>query len=357
MRILFTIGTLCGGGAERNVSLLANALVNEGNQVGILTTWGDEKAYELDSRVEYMTLVAGNRNKYIKFVKQVYMIRAAVKKYAPELIISFLSDVNSCVLLRTRFLKCRVIISERNDPHIDPTINVFRILRKIMYPFADGYVFQTPDARAYFAKVVEHKPNIVIPNPVRSDLPIHEDNESRIIVTASRLVPQKNLSMLIEAFEIVLERHSDCELHIFGQGPLEAELQQLICKKKLQDQVKLLGFDKNVCQKMNQAEIFVLSSNYEGMSNSMLEALGMGMPVVVTDCPIGGARMLIKDGENGLLVPVNNKESMAKAIIYLLENPEKRKKMGISAAKVREDNSIASIIQKWQKFIETCMER
>lgn len=357
MRILFTIGTLGGGGAERNVSLLANALAKEDNQVGVLTTWGDERAYELDSRIDYMTLVANNHNKYIKFIRQVYMIRAAIKKYAPDLIISFLSDVNSCVLLRTRFLKCKVIISERNDPHIDPTINVFRILRKMMYPFADGYVFQTPDARAYFAKVVEHKPNIVIPNPVRSDLPVHEDNESGIIVTASRLVPQKNLPMLIEAFEIVLEKHPDCELHIFGQGPLEAELQQLICKKKLQDNIKLLGFDKKVCQKMNEAEIFVLSSNYEGMSNSMLEALGMGMPVVVTDCPIGGARMLIKDGKNGLLVPVGDKKNMADAITYLLENPEKRKEMGNQAAKVREDNSVASIIRKWQKFIETCMER
>lgn len=357
MRILFTIGTLGGGGAERNVSLLANALVNEGHRVGILTTWGDERAYELDSRVEYMTLIAGNRNKYIKFIKQVYMIRPAIKKYSPDLIISFLSDVNSCVLLRTRFLKYKVIISERNDPHIDPTIKVFRILRKFMYPFADGYVFQTPDARDYFTKTIKNKPNIVIPNAVRGNLPVHIDNDSKVIVTSSRLAPQKNLPLLIQAFEIVLNKYSDCELHIYGQGPLETELQHLIQQKKLQEKVKLKGFTKSVCEKVNEAEIFALSSDYEGMSNSMLEALAMGMPVVVTDCPIGGARMLIEDGVNGILVPVNDKESMANAIVDLLENETKRRELGENALKIRESNSVANIINMWQDFIKVSMER
>ena len=355
MRILFTVGTLGGGGAERNVSILANRFVNEGHQVGILAIWGDEKVYELDARIEYMTLDVC-KYRYIQFVQRIYKIRPMIKKYSPDLVISFLAEVSPCILLRTRFMSCKVIVSERNDPHKDPTMMIFRVLRKLMYPFADGYVFQTLDAKDYFARVIKNKYSIVIPNPVRSDLPVHVDNESNIIVTASRLEAQKNPNMLIEAFEIVINKISNCELHIYGQGSLELELQQMIEKKNLQEKVKLLGFAKNVCEKMNEAEIFVLSSNYEGMSNSTLEALAMGMPVVVTDCPIGGARMLINNGENGLLVPVGDSQAMANGILSLLEDEQKRKMIGANALKIRQVNSIDNIISKWQDFINNCME-
>lgn len=355
MKILFTIGTLGGGGAERNVSILANTFVKEGHQVGILTAWGDERAYELDERVQYMTLTANDKNKYIKFVRQVIKIRPAIKKYEPDLVISFLSDVNSCVLLRTRFTKYKIIISERNDPHKDPTIKVFRILRKIMYPFADGYVFQTPDAREYFVKTIKNKPNIVIPNPVKDNLPIHIDNESGVIVSVSRLAPQKNLPLLISAFERVLYNHPNCQLYIYGEGPLREELQCLINEKRLEKSIKLCGFTKDILNKVNEAEIFVLSSDYEGMSNSMLEALGMGMPVIVTDCPIGGARMMIKNGENGILVPVGGVEEMAQAMKKLIEDEGLRKKISQRALQVRNTNSIESIIQKWMQFINDVM--
>ncbi len=357
MRILFTIGTLGGGGAERNVSLLANGLVRKGYEVGILTVWGDEQVYDLDKRVTYMPLNPVGNNKLRRFLKQLFGIRPAIRKYKPDLVISFLADVNACVLLMSRFMKCKVIVSERNDPHIDPTIQVFRILRKIMYPFADGYVFQTPDARDYFSKTIKHKQATIIPNPVREGLPQHVDNNSKIIITACRLTSQKNLPMLIDAFEKVVEKYRDYQLHIYGEGEQQAELQRYIEEKSLQHCIQLKGFDKNVCEKINAAEIFVLSSNYEGMSNSMLEALAMGMPTIVTDCPIGGARMLIKSGENGILVPVGDTATMAEAIFSLIEDNEKRKRLSKKALNIRIDNSVEKIVEKWISFIKLCMEK
>lgn len=354
MKILFTIGTLGGGGAERNVSLLANAFVEDGNEVGILTIWGDEVAFQLDSRIKYMTLNVCNY-RYIHFFQRIYKIRQQIKEYNPDLIISFLADVNACVLLRTRFLNCKVIISERSDPYIEPTIQFFRILRKVTYCFADGYVFQTPDAREYFKSTIRNKKSVIIPNPVKSDLPIHKDNDSHVIVTASRLELAKNIPMLISSFEIVLKQIPDCQLHIYGNGSLKSEIQHAIDEKGLKGKVHLLGFCTDVCEKIDKAEIFVLSSNYEGMSNAMLEALAMGMPVVVTDCPIGGARMMINNGENGILVPVDDAEAMAKALVGLLKDSMKREKIGKKALEIRINNSVNETIDKWKKFINNVM--
>lgn len=136
MKILFTIGTLGGGGAERNVTLLANELVKKNYEVAILAIWGDELAYRLDEHVEYIALDPKINSKVVKCLKQVYDIRKYVKRIQPDIIVSFLADVNAFVLLRTRFLNCKVIVSERNDPNRDPYIKLFRILRRLMYPYA-----------------------------------------------------------------------------------------------------------------------------------------------------------------------------------------------------------------------------
>ena len=352
MRVLFTIGTLGGGGAERNVSLLANKFVNNGYEVGIMTIWGDEQVYQLDPRIEYIPLNPTFNNKLDRFLKQVFQIRSKIKKFEPDVVISFLADVNAFVLLRTRLLKCKVIVSERNDPNIDPTIKLFRLLRKLIYPFADGYVFQTEDAREYFYRIANKRNSIVICNPVREDLPIHnEKNNSKIITSACRLTEQKNLPMLINAFAGINKIHPEYQLHIYGEGNMQSELQKYIDEKGLTAKVKLMGFSKDVCSKINESEIFALASNYEGMSNSMLEALAMGMPTVVTDCPIGGARMIIHNGKNGILVPVGDTYAMQLALEKLIENQELRRTLSENALEIRNTNSVDRIIQKWLDFI------
>lgn len=351
MRILFTIGTLGGGGAERNVSLLANEFIKKGHEVGIMTIWGDEQVYELNPQIEYIPLKPKGNNKLTIFLKQVLMIRPSIKKYNPNIVISFLADVNACVLLMSRFLKCKVIVSERNDPHIDPTLKAFRLLRKFTYPFADGYVFQTEDAKNYFDKIIKDNNSIVITNPVRENLPRHIINHSKIITSACRLEEQKNLPMLIDAFDGICKLYPEYELHIYGEGSMREELQSYIDKKALTEKVKLMGFSKDVCNKINESEIFVLSSNYEGMSNSMLEALAMGVPSVVTDCPIGGARMMVQSGKNGILVPVGDTSSMMLALQMLIENEDMRQQISNKAMKVRNTNSVESITQKWIQFV------
>lgn len=356
MKILFTTGTLGGGGAERNITLLANELVKKDYEISILAIWGDELAYSLDERVNYVALNPKINNKIVKCLKQVFDIRQNVKKINPDLIISFLADVNAFVLLRTRFLKCKVIVAERNDPNSDPYIKLFRVLRRIMYPYADGYVFQTPDAKKYFKNIIGNKPTEIIINPVRSDLPIHQENDSKVITTVCRLTPQKNIPMLVNAFEIVKSRYSDYKLHIYGEGVLQDELQKMIQEKDLTSSVVLKGFCKKAYERVNESEMFVLSSDYEGLSNAMLEALAMGMPVVVTDCPIGGARMMIRDKENGLLVPVGETEKFAEAIMELIENAELRNRISIEATKVRENNNMNRILNRWLRMINKVMQ-
>lgn len=351
MRILFTIGTMGGGGAERNVSLLANALIEKGYEVGIMGIWGDELAYQLSPLITYIPIEPNASNKLIRFAKQLFRIRPYIKKYNPDVILSFLADVNACVLLCTRFMKCKVVVSERNDPNIDPTIKAFRILRKIMYHYADAFVFQTMDAKEYFNKTIRNKVSYIIPNPVRKDLPVHIDKETGIIATACRLTKQKNIPLLIDAYKMVLKQHPEYVLYIYGEGELKDELSLYVSQQNLNENVFLKGFVQDVCERINEADIFALSSDYEGMSNSMLEALGMGMPCVITDCPIGGARMLIKNMENGVLVPTGDKEALANALLLLINDEEKREELGRAALQIRRDNSIEQIVEKWTDLI------
>lgn len=355
MKILFTIGTLGGGGAERNVALLANEFIKLGHEVGVMTIWGDEMVYTLNENVKYIPLNPKGKKKLTIFLKQVSMIRPNIKKYNPDIVVSFLADVNAFVLLMTRFLGCKVIVSERNDPHIDPTIKPFRILRKLAYPFADGYIFQTEDAKEYFNRTIKGKKATVIVNPVRADLPMHRVNRSKVITSACRLTEQKNIPMMINAFKGIHKLYPEYELHIYGEGTQREKLQQYIDDNELTNYVKLMGFSPNVCDRINESEMFVLSSDYEGMSNSMLEALAMGVPSIVTDCPIGGARMMIQDSENGILVPVGETGKMMLAMQKLIEDEALRSKISQNALQVRNTNSIVNITQKWMQFINDVM--
>lgn len=102
---------------------------------------------------------------------------------------------------------------------------------------------------------------------------------------------------------------------------------------------------------MNNAMVYVSSSDFEGMSNTMLEAMAMGVPTIATDCPIGGAKTVIKNGENGILTPIGNEKKMADAIVHVLESADERKKLSYAAQKVRVDMSIQKICDEWIKLL------
>ena len=225
---------------------------------------------------------------------------------------------------------------------------------KKLYPLADGIVFQTPDAKKYFDGIVNSNYEI-IPNPV-NDLFIknpYSEERKKVIVNVGRIEGQKNQLLLIKSFEKIMDKFPDYKLIIYGEGSKKEELIKYINERKLNNRVVLAGQVDNIYDKIYDASLFVLSSDYEGMPNALIEAMCLGLPVISTDCPCGGPKMLIKDGVNGFLVPVNDENIMSETISRILADDKLRKELSINASKLKEMVSSNVVNQKWLKFIQT----
>ena len=221
-------------------------------------------------------------------------------------------------------------------------------------PGPGGWAFVATDGKNIDIKTEKElkksiqKKGIIIPNPINGNLPERYFGErKKEIVTSCRLHPQKNLKMMIDAFKLLADSYPEYKLIIYGQGVLEDELRKYISLLNLNNKVFLPGFEKNVMKKIVDSKMFVSSSDYEGISNSMLEAMGMGLPVVVTDCPIGGARMMITNNQNGILVPVGDTLALYNGMKKIIEDDEFAELLSNNAYKIRELYPLEKIAKKW----------
>ena len=233
--------------------------------------------------------------------------------------LSFLSASSFILAISSWFVNNRIVFSERNNPRKVPIGWHQQALRNFAFRFADALVFQTEDARSYFPESVQ-KRGVIIPNPIMVNCHhLLRESVRRQSLQPVDYILKKNLPMMINAFSMLADEFPEYKLVIYGQGVLEDELRAQIKSLNLEDRILLPGFASNILEKVAPCSMFVSSSDFEGISNSMLEALGMGLPAVVTDCPVGGARMVIKSGENGILVPVGDTQAMYEAMRSVLK--------------------------------------
>lgn len=352
-KIVFVIGIMGNGGAERVIANLSNLFSAKKYQIDIITIFGSRQDYQLDKNVKLHPIICKNSFRLLRPIERIFLIRKLIKEINPEVVISFLADVNIHTIFAMKGLKTKLIVSERNDPRRDPQQSWIRKIRDIVYRSVDGIVFQTLDAKEYFDKILSQKTKIeIIENPLKENLPFYEGkNGNREFITACRLNPQKNLYLMLDSLKKVNEEGEACSLKIYGEGPLKEKLNKYILDNNLSSIVTLCGFEKNIHEKMKMAAGFIISSDYEGISNSMLEALAIGVPVIATDCPVGGARMYIKSGISGYLVPCRNVELLTKAIKDVLSDRKKAIQMGKNATLIRERLNVNVIADKWLEFI------
>ncbi|MEN3004734.1 glycosyltransferase [Dehalobacterium formicoaceticum] len=351
--LVFVIGTMGNGGAERVIANLSNQFVHDDIKVSIITIYGTLQSYPLNDKVSLYHILCNSKIKVLRPLERMMKMRRIIGQISPDIVVSFLTDVNIHALITLIGKEVPIIVSERNDPTKSPNAKWMRMLRDALYKEASGVVYQTQDASNYFEKYVPDKiKQTIIANPIKDDLPFYVSRPAKVeFITACRLNKQKNLHLMINSVKRVIDSGYECFLNIYGEGPMRQELEAYIASVGLDERVSLCGFSDSIHEKMAKATAFIISSDFEGISNSMLEALGIGIPVIATDCPIGGARQYIINEVNGYLIPCRDVDSMSKAMIDVIKNPAKAIEMGKEATKIREMISTKKIVSQWTDFI------
>ncbi len=396
-KILTVMPVLKGGGAERVSSMLTNEFKASGYETEYLLTSSNEdeiinRDLKDDVPVTVLRKLFKNENavtklfyrllrilssvfcklfeavkadvpvifSYMSFVseyrREIKAMREKLKKEPDTTVVVFLQPSIPIVLLAARGLPNRIIISERGDPkRLVKSRYGYNFIKKY-YTRADSAVFQTEDAKNTYPRNISVKGTVIF-NPINGKLPEPYFGErNKYITTFCRISKQKNLPMLIEAFNIVHKKFPENVLRIIGQTSNKDDeealddTKALIEKYGIADFVEFLPFSTEVHKEIIADALYVNSSDYEGMSNAMLEAMAIGMPVVCTDCPIGGASAVICHGENGMLTRVGDSEDFAEKIIAILSDDELSEKLSRNAARIREDLSLRNISKKWMEL-------
>lgn len=362
MRITMVIHSLSPGGAERVMVLLANGLLTRKHQITICTLgFGIEDCiYPLDPGVGLLPLglnrLPQHKGRFWTLLHVFELIRGLrrhLRTTRPDVVIAFITETNIFTLHATLGLGIPTIISERCDPAITPLRRLWKVARQLTYPLASALVVQSEEVRAWFSPLIRRRTR-VISNPVlpapRSRPDQGHTGPSRRLIAVGRLVHQKGFDLLLEAFGRLASAHPEWILEIWGEGPLRRDLEALRDRLGLQSRVSFPGLTEDIHARYAQADMFVLSSRYEGFPNALCEAMANGLAVVATSCS-GGVRDILRPGVDGLLVPPDDVDALERALGEALTSAALRAALGSQAKCVVERFGLDSILDGW----EACM--
>ena len=254
----------------------------------------------------------------MSYLKRYRVMRKTIKAFAPDVVIGFLPRMQVWMALTTVGLGVKRIDTVRNSPWHFYNGRITKQLWKICFKTGDLTILQSEDQKPFFSKRVQKK-CVVVPNPLNESY----EKEGRTafsskvtrFVAAGRLCKQKNFPLMIKAFAKVCRDNQEITLDIYGKGEQEytAELQGLIDQLDMHDKITLCGHTNDMHGELMAHDAFVMSSDFEGMPNALAEAMAVGLVCISTDCKTG-PRDLIRNGENGFLVPVGDVDAMADKI-------------------------------------------
>jgi glycosyltransferase involved in cell wall biosynthesis len=351
--VLLVIASLGGGGAERQLSEMANFWAVQGWKV-ILATWsGNEVAdfYRLDKRVERVYLTDGSTarvsaSRIIANLSRVMLLRRLLKSSKADAVLSFMTESNLLTIIAASRLRLQVVVSERVQPAMHSAFPwVWRALRRILYARADTVVAQTKDAAQWIVRYCRARVT-VIPNALRP-LPEPQLGKRPEIVAVGRLTHQKGFDLLLEAYARILPSFPEWTLAIIGEGEERDNLTRLCTRLGLDEHARFVGQTADILPWMERAALVVQPSRFEGFPNVLLEGMGLGAAVISSDCPSGPSD-LIEEGVNGRLVPVDDVSTLAKVMADLMRNGDERDRLGRAALKVRERYRQDEIMRRWE---------
>lgn len=347
MKILMLITGMQSGGAERVMATLCNNLSqNHIVRLGIMKT--AESDYRLFDRVQ---ITAGNVSNQ-SLLQSVRFSRNEIDTWKPDLVLSFMTKTNIIAMLakKTSKYKPPIVIAERANPY--HTHGILRIIRDYLCRFADGAVFQTEQAQAYYKDIIKCR-SVVLRNPLNPDFKVEPFRGTRTkrIVCVGRLSEEKNQRLLIDAFADLARDFPDYKVEIYGDGPLKANLKAHIEDLRMQDKILLMGRKDRVQEHIRDAACFVLPSNSEGMPNALLEAMALGLPSIATDCPIGGSAFIIDHNVNGILIPMNDKDRLKAELRKCLTDKGFAEGIAQKATEVTRDFDAERVCKEWETYL------
>ena len=359
-KIAFHLNCLEQGGAERVVTNLANQFAAGGYEVLIATEWYGENEFQTDERVRriHVGLREGDEKKHrlIQFYLRVKYLREFLKKEKPDILIPFARKALYRGLMAAYFIKMPVLISIRTDPagHYEERADKIQI--PLLFPRADGCVFQTEGAKAFFAPRLQENSRIIL-NPITPKyIGVPEPAErTKTVVQSGRLVDFKNQPMLIRAFVEVHKKYPAYDLKIYGGDSFDGTkeiLERIIEENQAQSYVHLMGASDSLEKELADAALFAFTSDWEGLPNALMEAMALGLPIVATDCPCGGPRTIMTHEKDGLLIPVKDQKALEEGILRLIEDRELAERLGREARKIADRAGGQAVYEQWKAYIE-----
>ena len=366
LKLVFVITGMSMGGAERVMATLANFMATKGHKITILTFHKGESAYPLNESIKLVSMESGINTASGEKVSKFKVIKSAfcsfrfylkeIDKEKPDLILSFLSKTNLMAIIgkKIKYRNIPVIVSERADP--SKRQGIIQKCVEYFYKYSDIVVCQSKRVELFFKQCGAE--TVVIPNPINEEC-INKEvvyERKNKIIAAGRLDKQKNYDLLIDSFFDIHKEFNEYILEIYGEGAERYRLQEKINGLGLEKYIFLKGVRNNLMKKVSDAKLYVMSSDFEGFPNALVEAKASGIPVISTDFPTGVAKELIEDGKNGYVVPTGNRKMLSEAMKKIISDENIQNEMSNRNKELYKNLNIVNIAEKWEDLFFRTIE-
>lgn len=357
---------MAAGGAERVTATLAGAWADAGHDVHLITLEPlDRDFYPLDPRIERHALDLAGVSRNVAHAiwatqGRVRALRRVLRGIRPDAVVGMATTPAVLTVLASAGLGIHVVVEEHIHPPMKPIGRFWEAARRRTYPHADQVVVLTSESLDWLRTTIPGARGSVIPNPVAYPVPVTQPvvdprslmaDDRRLLLAVGRLYRQKGFDLLVPAFASLAGAHPDWDLVILGEGPERPALEALIAAEGLADRVRMPGVVGNVAHWYARADIYVMSSRFEGFPMTLTEALAAGCPAVSYDCDTG-PRDLLSDEVSGLLVrPVGDVQALAMALGSMMADETARRRLAGQAVSVRERYSLERIMAKWDAVL------
>jgi len=359
MKICLLIPSLVAGGAERVMTRMANHWAENSYEIHIITLDypGSSPFYDLSPKIKLIQLGVPRQQKFFFkpffMVRQIVSVLQTVNKIQPDALIAFLDITIFISLVIKPFISAKVIVSERNNPYLNETNPVIKHINHFLYRIADQLILQTERISASFPPRLQSKITVIpnpVPKPEVEKFAYSEKKAEYTIISVGRLKKQKGYDFLIKVFASLGTQAKMWSLVIVGEGEERGKLEQLCKDEQVEERVKFLGKQYKPEKILKEADVYILSSRFEGFPNSLCEAMSIGLPCIATRC-LYGPEEIIEHGVNGLLIDVNSQKELRSAMNKLIDSAQLRQQLGEEAKKISGRLSLPNIMRQWEHVI------